>query len=270
MPRHHAHSPADDTRLRALIAPACYVVCALGKRQWKAAALGREAFAQAGALASRPSHDGPLEEPKQFARLLGTRLPTDTQVAVMERALSLPTGSIALWRDHRLWSLLTEEVAPVHVLDALDSLRGRYRKSVFEDDIDLGDRKIGRVEPDLNDLCRLRKLGGMSGMIALIALTREAQYGRFYERHLRAAAESRRLFAKWVGSSPHLYIRWRLLAEIMMDRVWKMPHMYSGSFWFPAQVDRLDAEVACVVRRSMTRGRAMPPSALVSSPRGAK
>jgi hypothetical protein len=107
-------------------------------------------------------------------------------------------------------------------------------------------------------------------MTALIALTREAQYGRFYERHLRAAHESRLLFAAWVGSSPHLYIRWRSLAHVMMDRVWSRPILYQDRFWFPPRLDLLEDEVAGEVERSIAGGKEMPPPALVSSARDAK
>lgn len=272
MTRHTSDSPASDERLRLLIGAACFSRAAGHVGDWNPARLGRRLHTAWAPLAwgqDVAALDVRLDSAvRQFAFMLEGRRPGDRQLDRMARAVGLSSWQLARWRDHPLWSLLTCAVRADAVNAALDRLHGRYRRSVFDDDIVTPGWIHPRSDLHVDDARRLRKLGGMQGMLTLVALAREAQYVRNVLRRFWTACESRCLFPKWVATTPALYLRWRLLAMVMMERVWVCPMRAGSVRWFHPRLSELDAEVARVARRSRRRGLRLPPEATVETPEG--
>lgn len=271
MPRHSKSSPLNDRRLRAIVGPACYVECALAAgRIWHHEALER---ALGGKGTDADLLPDPMWRPPQeshlFRMMLVDRVPEEDTLRAVEDQLERGHPNVVAWRNHPLWDLLTEEITVPAILNALDGLHGKHRDCLFDEaERGFAGSPALRYGGDLAALKELRRLGGIDGLIALVAHARESQLLRIHMKHARAAWYARKIFPKVVGRSPHLFIRWRSLAQLLAQRVWSPPEEFGSVFWCDMQMDKLETEVAEVAGRSRRKGIQLPPDNLVIIPPG--
>lgn len=280
----------SDRALRALIGPSCYVECALaalriwrtgtgrascahgavaepsGERIWQHDILERwalrgEAFSSTADLGELWQLAG---ETNLFRTMLEDRVPDEGTVYKMETHLRAGQANVRQWRQAPLWDLLMKSANHAKVLAALYSMRGPHRDCLFDEVTRRPGQPALRYDDVAitDDLCAL---GDLDALVALVALAREAMLSRFHRMQRQSAIGAWRIFPKVVAQVPHLYIRWRDLAALFVQRVWKPPPPEFGRvLWFAQPLDTLEREVAHYAKQSSAP---LPPERLVTVPR---
>lgn len=134
-------------------------------------------------------------------------------------------------RDHPLWALLREPVAPLAEIRAImASLPRIVRKELYHLDLmDPQGRQV-RQEFSRNSVIRLRDLGTLDAFAGLLALARE---GEILEDDPRQALPARcafEIFPRILLDHPQLHARWPQLYEALELAFWR--RVYHGGVTF--------------------------------------
>jgi hypothetical protein len=222
--RYSNNSILSDTSARKLIGSACYVEISSAMKTWELKDLEALVKDQAG-----------QEQSGFFSRMARGVIPKDTSISELKK-ISLLKGKrccIKKWRDHPFWDLLkTQPPTPLEIEKALTAVTGSKKKLIWVDYFLKDDPRNLRND----DRCRkvileIAKPKSFNALLALVALSRESYEGNFIRPYLNASLVSLDIFPHVMMECPHLYIRWKELADKLTMLIWK-PKKYRFNWYF--------------------------------------
>jgi hypothetical protein len=254
MTRYAKSSFKSDGIVRTLAGSACFAEVAVAAEKWDDCALEL------------------LIDPDRWAGYTGIyrkmpkgTLPSDMVCRRVKEVL--PNCNIQKWRDHPFWGLLRGpgfNLADVE--HALRSIRSDpVRRSVWGNPPDRNQRNsFSRLVPELALIKDIFNCKQFDALIALTAWARETRALKQHSPAFQSAFFTKAIFAEVVCHTPHLFIRWPLLAEQYKQWIWSSPASDTSEAWFDMDWEYLLFEISVEEQKARQRGIKLPPHEIVT------
>lgn len=157
----------------------------------------------------------------------------------------LNCNSLTYWKNHPFWPLLSKHhFEPKFVQLALESVKGDIQRYVWniwpEEDEDF---KSPRKETSLDLIKTVASFENISALIVLTAWAREARYSNILRPNYQASLYCRKIFARVICRTPHLFIRWPTLALRYKSLIWSFPESDVSVPWMKNRWEELYDEI---------------------------
>ena len=195
----------------------------------------------------------------RFRRMCHGTIPTIRSCREIQKKLKC--GHLAWWRNFPYWALLsTTQSGPGYIENALREVEGPVKRCVWVNPPETGfPNQWLRYETSVDMVKSVAEYENVEALIILTAWAREARAHNHLRPSFQSALRTRQIFAKVVCHSPHLFIRWPLLAEKYRLLIWSTPDIdYSGP-WFDMHWKDLPKEMENEARKATQHGVKLPP-----------
>ena len=198
----------------------------------------------------RLNDDGEAQWSRKYDRYWRGSAPKEITLLRAERAAIALGRPIRLryWRNHPLWTLAAEPVAPLAVVRAIMAdLPRTVRKELYH--LDLLDPHGRQLRQDFtrNSVIRLRKQGSLDAFIGLLALAREGEILEDDPRHALPARCAFEMFPRIVHDHPQLHIRWRQLFDVLELAYWRRVY-HGGAMYTDYTLQNVEYGLAAVAQ----------------------
>lgn len=249
MGRHPLDSPLNDQILRCLVGSACYVETALTMGgEWDPTALEYLVYGI-----------DPSDCSGVYRRMYAGMVPFPSKLVITQK--NMRGGHVLHWRNHPFWKLLViGRIGDEAVNNALKGIEGSIERHVYVFPRE-GNRnlRVSRYEISADAMKSISEFGDFSALLVLTAWAREVRDSNILRMRSQTSIYTRKIFVHAVCNTPHLYIRWPLLAQRYCELFWTAPKSDVSQPWLGGEWGSLESEMETEAKKARMRGVKLPP-----------
>ena len=249
MPPYPNSSPLKDINIRKLVGSALYVEIALSTdMEWRTSVIEK--------LIDQDRYEEPMG---RYRKMLYGIIPSNKICKRIQKKLQC--GDLIKWRNHPYWCLLCDsQSGHVYIEKALFTVKRSMRGYIWSepDVVDAKDRST-RIEPTLEVVKGVAAFKNLYALITLTAWAREAREHHFLRPNYQCALYSRKIFAHVICNTPHLFVRWPLLAKYYKNFIWSFPDSKASEPWFDMEWNELIDEIELEEEKARSKRIKLPP-----------
>lgn len=248
MPKYKKGSHWNNISLRQLAGAACYVETAIKARVWD--------WDRLELMIDQRDYG---ERTGKYRKWVEGTLPRISSCRKVQNVLKC--RYVERWRNQPYWRLFcSDQCRPENIDLALQSIQGDMQRYIWSIWPEKGETfRSVRSVTGLENIKAVAEYNNFNALVALTAWAREAHDLNILKSAYQASFYSRNIFARAVCNSPHLFIRWPLLAEMYKNLIWS-PLIDGVSIpWMHDKWDELQEEMATEERKARQRGVKLPP-----------
>jgi hypothetical protein len=168
------------------------------------------------------------------------------------------------WRNLAYWGLLnSDQPGSTYVGKALRHVNSGLKRYIWIDPPEKpAENPSSRFDLTLDLIEAVAEHKNFHALLTLTAWAREAIDMKIHRQHYHCARYSRKIFAHAVCTTPHLFIRWPLLAERYRDLIWTPPISDVSVPWFTIKWEELLEEIEREEELAREKNLPLPPKDL--------
>jgi len=206
----------------------------------------------------------------KYRKMIEGTVPNNKTCIDINEKLSDKTNVIH-WRDKPFWSLLHTSITGEQYINKYEYLISRnwpgmeYHLSKVTNS-EFMSQNTDRYWEEINydemlDMEELIELGIIFEIFSgYTAWAREARERNLLQPMYHNSIITRKLFAKAICNTPHLYIRWPLLAKYYNKLIWTAPPTRTNIPWYDIKYNELEDEIIIEEKLARKRTVNLPPN----------
>lgn len=251
MARYHRTSPYRDPTIRLLGGSACFTEAAIA-----AGGVWDDVELEGLIYSERDGYSG------QFRKMLTGTVPSDDKCKYISDFQK--RGALLTWRNHDYWLTLTENLPLPTDYNLTSGFFWSYVEEMFVVTNKTFVTEMSyRSWEDRFDNDEVANAYPFLYLQVHSAYSRHAVTKNLLQPLYVCGLETRLVFSKAICKTPHLYIRWPLLALLYKKLFWDIPSSVPVEYWFPMRLNELPTEIASEEAIARHEGVLLPPNNLV-------
>ena len=202
----------------------------------------------------------------QYRKMLQGIVPDPTSCKIIQKRTKGGCDLI-LWRDHPLWSLISQKQSTPDLIEkTLRLVNSSVKKYIWTYPPEAGyNRKSLRMDPSVSLIKTVAEFNNFDAFLILTAWAKEAHDHKLIRNSYQSAIHTRKLFPRVVCNTPQLFIRWPLLAEQYRKNIWTAPKSEVSEPWFSMRLDEIADEIDIEEKIARENGVNLPPKHIFRS-----